>query len=30
MKVYSKSYLKQVVETQGELFDTFARGQEVT
>ncbi len=25
MNVYSKSYLKQVVETQGELFDTFAR-----
>lgn len=25
MKVYSKSYLNQVVETQGELFDIFAR-----
>ena len=25
MNVYSKSYLKQVVETQGELFDMFAR-----
>ena len=25
MEVFSKSYLKQVVETQGELFDLFAR-----
>ena len=25
MNVYSKSYLRQVVETQGELFDMFAR-----
>ena len=25
MNVFSKSYLKQVVETQGELFDMFAR-----
>lgn len=25
MEVFSKSYLKQVVETQGELFDDFAR-----
>lgn len=25
MTVFSKSYLRQVVETQGELFDMFAR-----
>lgn len=25
MEVFSKSYLKAVVETQGELFDSFAR-----
>ena len=25
MNVFSKSYLRQVVETQGELFDMFAR-----
>ena len=25
MEVFSRSYLKQVVETQGELFDLFAR-----
>ena len=25
MKVYSKSYLKAIVKTQGELFDSFAR-----
>ena len=25
MEVFSKSYLRQVVETQGELFDLFAR-----